>query len=992
MQTNRRSPTSSALVLMWVLGCASAPSGATPALPPAPGAQDDFEPIRFGDLEQHVYEQPFFPGATHDAAITTPDSLLGQPVGSRLARHAEIVNAFRQWARESARIEVASYGRTYEGRELIRAVITSQDNHARLEQIKSAVQRLSDPRGLDDAQAQRIIAETPAIAWMGYSIHGDETSGVDASLAVAYHLVAGTGEDVTGLLDAVVVVMDPCMNPDGRTRILTMVEQSAGYRANLDADSMHRGRWPYGRGNHYLFDMNRDWMAGVCPETRARWKVNLEFRPQLFVDAHEMSGLDTFLFYPQSHPRNPELPEQLFEWQRRFGDDAARAFDRHGWGYYTREWAEAWYPGYSDAWGSLNGAVGMLYEQAGVGGQALRRESGEVVSYREAVHGQAVASLANLTTLSSNREAILRDYLAQRRHNVDASLPGADRAFVFVPRNPSRTQALLETLLGQGIEVYQSEAPFDATEAVSALDVREERRTFPAGTYVVPTVQPQASLVRTYLGFDPHIDEETLVEERERLERSAGSKLYDVTAWSLARQFDLDAWWCTPPEREWTRVSSAPRAGLEGLVLGDSTQAYAWIVDGSEDRSVRFAAQALELGLQLHLADEEFEVLVALDGAEPAPVQFPRGSLLLRRHENPEGVDELVARVAQDARVDVYVTHTGRAPGEDPDLGGGHFQLLARPRVALLANSPVSSSAYGHVWHYLDEQLRMPLSILDAQTFGSHDLRRYNVLVLPPARGLERALGPHAEKLRDWVRSGGTLIACGASAAALTAEAFDLTAVVRRRDALEDLDEFAFLARRARSAREVSVDIEALWGDAASAEPADEEGARAARPEQDEDPDEADQEEADEGKKDEGAGTDPDVDPDPERRDAWKRRFSPAGVILRGITDSHSWITVGTAQELPVPFSGATVLLTRNSAPVRLASRERLRLGGLLWPEARERLADSAWLTVERSGHGQVILFAASPAFRGSWRGTARLLANSIVYGPGAGADQPRGW
>ena len=251
--------------------------------------------------------EPFFAGTEYSDTIPTPDSLLGQQHGSRLAHHAEIVAGFRAWAGVSDRVTVHTYGRTHEGRELIYAVVTSPANHARLDSIQADLGKLHDPRGLSDAEAERIVRDSPAVAWMGYSIHGDELSGADASLAVGHHLIAGESAEVLELLERVVVVIDPCMNPDGRERIIGMVEQSAGYTTNLDYASMQRGRWPYGRGNHYLFDMNRDWMAGTQPETRGRWRVAQEFHPQLFVDAHEMGSLDTFLFYPQNKPLNPNF-------------------------------------------------------------------------------------------------------------------------------------------------------------------------------------------------------------------------------------------------------------------------------------------------------------------------------------------------------------------------------------------------------------------------------------------------------------------------------------------------------------------------------------------------------------------------------------------------------------------------------------------------------------------------------------------------------------
>ena len=969
------------------LGCSGLPVAALPSQDPE---VEHVRPIRQGDDEAHAYPVPILPGREYDPGLSAPDDLLGRPWGSRLASHDELLAALRSWAEASPRATIETYGRTYEGRPLVRMVITTKENHARLASILADHERLFDPRGLSEREGTEIAMRVPAVAWMGYSIHGDETSGADAAPLVAYHLIACRDSEVSELLEDVVVVLDPCLNPDGRERMRAMVQWNSGYRSNLDHESLQRGRWPFGRGNHYLFDMNRDWMAGVCPETRGRWSVLREYHPQLFVDAHEMGALDTFLFYPQSKPQNPELPATLIEWQSRFADDAGEAFDAHGWGYYTREWADAWYPGYSDAWGSLTGAIGMLYEQAGGGGQPLERASGEVVSYRESVHHQFTASLANLRTLGANRVAVLRDYVAHRRGNVDPEREWAGRAFAFLDTNPARTERFLRILLAQGIEVLRTEAEVEVSDVVTTLGERLESETLPAGAYLVPALQPQGSLVRAYLGFDPRIDDETVEDERGRLERGEGSRLYDVTAWDLGRQFDLDGRWCTVGAGARSQVSDVPeRAGA--LVGGDVERPYAWAVDAGDDRSLRFAARALELGLAVHASDEEFAVRV-LDGRAERRIELPRGSLILRRHENPEDVDALVQRVAAEAGARVWATPTGRGTEDDPDLGGGHFHLLARPRVALVSGNPVSASDFGHIWHMLDVELGMQVSLLEARGIGGYDLRRYNVIVIPPARGIGALLEPVAEDIAAWVRGGGTLVACGSAAAGLTGEELGLTSVVLRRDALDELDAYAASARRANRARTIEVDHADLWGEEPPAQelPRQETG--------EETGEETPGQETEAGgaagapSAEAGAGDSDADDEEPARRDAWQRRFMPAGVILRGIVDQHSWLTAGVrADELPVPFGGSSVLLSHGSVPVRLASGDRLRLGGLLWPEARERLADSAWLTREGMGHGQVVLFAAPPAYRGSYLGTARMLGNAVVLGPGLGADPPVG-
>ena len=960
-----QSPPTQVLLLSFALGCAS----------PAPahaGLRQETEraTLRFGDPEG-AYVEPFFPGTTYDSAIPTPDSFLGQQHGSRLARHAEIVQAFRTWAEVSDRVTIAEHGKTHEGRPLVHAFVTSPANHARLEAILANLGKLDHPRGLSEAEAQRIVESNPASAWMGYSIHGDELSGADASLAVAYHLIAGESEEVARLLDQLVIVIDPCLNPDGRERILGMVEQSAGYTPNLDYASMQRGRWPHGRGNHYLFDMNRDWMAGTQPETQGRWRVARSVHPQLFVDAHEMGSLDTFLFYPQNAPLNPELPTWIVEWQRRYAEDAAAAFDARGWSYYTREWADAWAPFYSDAWGSLMGATGMLYEQAGIAGFPLRRASGEVLTYRETVHHQAVASIANLTTLATNRQGALAAFLQNARRNVASDTPGNERMFACVPgANRDRTDELLRILDGQGIEYGIAEAAFQATSLVDVYGGKGDEKTLPAGSIVVQARQPRAQMVKAYLAFDVRMPHDDLVKEREDLERKGSSRIYDVTSWSLPQALDLEAYWC---DAQAVTTSKPAPSKDETSVLGPAP-AVAWLVSGADDASISFAARALEAGLALHAADDE--VPVASD------VTLPRGSLLVRAVENGGQWEDVEARILRAAaaagvrevrRVSTQLTPDAES-SETPDLGGGHFALLARPRVAILGNSPVSSDTYGHLWHHLDVELGVPFSILDAQELGSYDLRRYNVLILPPG-GLSSVLEENQDGLDSWVQGGGTLIACESSAAALTAKNLGLSSVVLRRDALEDLTPYRIQAEREREARGIELDDARVWGDPVEAEATGEEA-------------DGEQEEDDE------PYARYDAAEVPAAHDEWLRRFSPFGVTLRGEVDDDSWLTFGAGAELPVFYSGSNVFLSDGSAEtaVRFASAERLRLGGLVWPEARERIESSSYLTREGKGNGQVILFATLPGFRGYNHATARLFANAVVLGPGLGASQPSDW
>jgi hypothetical protein len=860
-------------------------------------AQTSDDSFRVGDPKDGLaYDAPFFAEARYSDEVTDPAKILGQATGSRMATDAELRECFEAWARESDRVALFEHGSSHEARAQYHVVVTSPKNLARLDALLADNARLFDPRGLSEEEGAAILERALPFAWMGYSIHGDETSGCDASLALAHRLVAGTDPATLAMLDEVVTVIDPIMNPDGRQRILTQSEQMSGYTKSLNHTGLLRGRWPRGRGNHYLFDMNRDWIAGSQPETVGRWAAILKYHPQLLVDAHEMSGLDTYLFYPQADPVNPHVPAGLIESQEVFGDSIAGAFDSYSWDYYTREWADGWAPFYSDAWAGLTGAVGILYEQGAVIGNPMRRASGVVLSYRESV---------------------------------------------------------------QGVEVERARGDFVTTNTTDRFGVVSAKPvTSPQDSLIIRAAQPMGRAVRAYCEFDTKLSDEALLTERESLERKDESKIYDTMAWSLPHALDLDAVWGTlRGEVETSLIASAQASPTMIPHIVNPPVAYA--VDATDDSALVFAVRAMDAGLQVHASDKPFT---------HQELTLGRGSFLIRRHENDaEDFDPLVMDSAHSAGVELRAIYTGRSKDDGPDLGGGHFQLLTRPRVAIVGNSPTSPDTFGHLWHYLDTRLGLVHTILDAQSLSSYDLRRYNVLILPPGAG--STVSDNEEALETWVRSGGTLIACGNTAAALTAERAGLSDVVLRRNALEDLARYAAVAQRERSAREVSVDAAAIWSGAAVEAGAKEEESEAVSV----------------------AHVTGESDED---RDAWMRRFSPRGAMLLAEARAESWLTAGAGGRVPILFGGSSVYLTPSGVEtaVRFAPAKDVRLSGLLWPEAAERIGDSAWLTRESVGDGQVILFTSMPGFRGFHLATARFFGNAVVLGPGLGASAPIPW
>lgn len=943
-----------------------------------------------------AYTNEFFPGTVYRPEVPTQAKVVGFANGERAASPEEIVQCLQAWTAAAAdRSRLVEYARTYEGRPLHYVVVTAPKNLARLNEIQAGLAKLADPRKTTEAEARQLIESLPAVAWLAYTIHGDETEGSDAALAVLYHLLAARDAKVDKLLEDLIIIVDPLMNPDGRGRFIKMIAENRGAAINLDDQALvHSGYWPQGRGNHYLFDLNRDWILGVHPESRGRIREVGRWNPHLFVDAHGMGAQATHLFSPPREPINPNLPKARETWGERFAREQAQAFDRWKLTYYTGEWHEEWYPGYSDAYASYRGAIGILYEQARIAEDGVRRPGGRILSYRESLHHHVIGNWANLATLQANARA-LREYLyRQRQAAVAPSGPYAKRTFAILPSaNQSRVRDLLQLLQLEGIEVYEAASGFNAPLATNQLGRVLTNHPVPAGTLLVPNRQPLAHLVAAMLEFDPRLPESALAEERRELLLKGQSRIYDTTAWNLTMYYGLEALTLAtelpagaklcPPATNYFN-SAAPPA--------EAKDAVAWILSGADDLVVSAAARLMEAGVEVRVAEKDFR----LDDRD-----FPRGSMVVMALDNRRFAGDWVAVVKQQAAAlgltAVPVT-TGLGAGVLPDLGGEYFHRLEPPRIALAGREGFSSGDYGAVWFTLDRHLGVRHSHLGR--LEGVDLSRYNVLILPEGRG---ALPSNVvASLKEWVKAGGTLIAVGSSCAGLIAERAEISKVRALPDVLGRLPEY-----------EAAIFREWLWrtGQMPAAEAiwATKTTAALTYPWQ------------------AAEGPHPD-EKELKRRDAWQSLFMPQGAFVAARTDTNHWLTAGCGEWLPVLVGQQSVLMAAEGveAPIRYgvltptaalpatnapaaekkeaAVKEKketprigwcalppgaelqLRISGLLWPEATHRLANGAWVTRERYGRGQVILFATSPTFRGTARGMTRVFLNAVVCGPGCGA------
>jgi hypothetical protein len=639
-----------------------------------------------------------------------------------------------------------------------------------------------------------------------------------------------------------------------------------------------------------------------------------------------------------------------------FAADQAKAFDQYGWSYYTREWVEEWYPGCGSSWPYYLGAVAILYEQAGTDGSLIKRPDGTVLRFREAIHHHFTSSMANLTTASDNRSALLNDFYGMKK---EAILPQSNtnvRAFYIEPgKNPTRVQRLVERLLMQGIEVEMAEKDFQMKNLRSYWDSRPVTKLLSKGTYIIRLSQPLRALINAILEFDPRMSTAFLQSEREYLEKDKGTRLGTLTAWSMLQAYNLEAYTSVDfPSVKKTKVRQLPE--LVGALL-NSEEPYGFIIEYQDDRAVNILLKLFELGYKVRAAKEPFEI----DGRS-----FSRGSLLLIANENPATLIEDIQKVADSTRTYIYGVKTALSQ-KGPDLGGEEFQLLTTPRIAVLTGPAINMNNFGALWYLLDYELKCPHTILNYNDYHDFDLRKYNVLILPsievgPETYMKIFNEKDIKKLKEWISNGGTLIGISNSAAFLVDTTTGISQVRIRRQALMDLPLYEKAVQREKNRGRTKVDSLEIW---------------------------------------EGKGTTNnnyneikqtekmDVKELAEQ-DKQKRLYKPHGAILRVDLDEEHWMNFGVGQKVPAIVNTSYVFLSRKpvQTPARFSKASQLRLSGLLWPEARIRWEKSAYATREANGKGQVILFADEPNFRSYFYGTARMLINSLLLGPGFGTQQ----
>ena len=687
--------------------------------------------------------QELAPGTRYDPAIPTLTEVVGHDFRDEVTHPDAIVRYFEALAAAAPdRTHLIRYAESWEGRPLIMMVIGSPERMARLDALRAELGRFAAVEGLSRAELDGFLAELPVVTALMHGVHGNEISSSGAAMAEAYHLLAAQNDPaVEVILAESLVLIDPVENPDGRARFVQHTTSSRARWPNEESYSAeHDEPWPGGRGNHYLFDLNRDLFIQSQPETRGKVQVFLDFRPHVVADLHEMGGNSTYFFPPTAPPENPWYGERQIAQMELFGRANAEAFDRRGFAYFNRDVYDLFYPGYVDMWPMNHGALGMTYEQASARALVLRKDDGDLLTYGDGVLHHFTAAITTAETAARNRERILRDYFEFRREGIELGSRGPAEYVLHSSHDPGMAQRLARMLVRNGIEVREANGP-----------VSTGGRTLPAeGTFVVPMAQPAHRFVRNLLDDHVPMDEAFVQRQIERRARREGDEIYDLTAWSQSLLWDVEV------------VAADQRTGAAGdlvrgerLTAGDSElpDALVGYLMPWGTAAAEAVAAALREGVRVRAAGEAF----TLGGRE-----FGVGTAIVRISENAPDLRTRLGRIAAAHGVEVVPVDDSYV-SEGASLGANSVRALRSPRVLLVYDSPGSTYSVGWARYVLERRYGQPTVAVRADRLGGARLADFDVMVFPSGNYSGTVGSGLVDEIRSWAGDGGTIVTIGNS-------------------------------------------------------------------------------------------------------------------------------------------------------------------------------------------------------------------------------------
>lgn len=668
-------------------------------------------------LGTSLYSQDYFLKKFHpfNQNIPSPEQFLGYGIGERHTRHDLIVAYLEKLAEVSDRASIYEYGKTHEGRKLVILTITTPQNLSNLANIKQQHLAFTDPN-----LSVTNHADVPVFINLGYNVHGNEPSSSEAALLTAYTLVASNNPEITKYLNNGVIFIDPTINPDGRDRHTQWANMYQGNPLVADPqDAEHNEYWPMGRTNHYWFDLNRDWLLGINPESRGKLTWYHEWYPNVVTDFHEMGSQSTYFFEPMktNGSLNPIMPKENYEdLNTLFGNYYAKALDSIGSFYFTKEVFDGTYPGYGSSYPDLQGGLAILFEQASSRGHKQTTAFGEI-TFPFTIRNQYTSSITTIKAAVENKEYLYKYQQKFFKSALTNAAKSKIKGYEFGDNyDANRVKAFIDKLLLHKIDVYKS-----------------------GNSFVVPTKQPQYRMVQTMF---------------ETYKKYHDSVYYDASSWSLANFYNM----------KYKTVSSLNTGdkiqSTDNLTTVAAVQKsdYAYIIDWDDYSAPAVLYELQSKGLVLSSSFKPFTTKI-----EGTSKSFNYGALVLPvslQKKSTEAIYTLLAAAQKKYQVPMYALETGYNV-KGIDLGSRSIQPMTKPKAAMLIGNGVRSYEAGEVWHLLDTRMHMPITKIPMRNFDKTNFDKYNTLVM--VSGQYNFTKKQQNKIKDWVSKGNTLITIGSA-------------------------------------------------------------------------------------------------------------------------------------------------------------------------------------------------------------------------------------
>ena len=667
--------------------------------------------VSFSSVAQKVDLSYYLPkDVSYNKSIPTPVSVVGHEVGEWHITHDKLVEYMKALAASSDRINIEFTGKTFEDRPLLLLTITSPKNHQNLENIRKTHIEATNSSSVS-------IAENPIVVYQGFSIHGNEPSGSNAALAVAYYLAAAEGTAIDDLLDNAVILFDPSFNPDGLQRFAYWANTNRSKNINPDPnDREYTEIWPRGRTNHYQFDMNRDWLPVQLPESRARIASFHKWLPNILTDHHEMGSNSSFFFQPGIPSRtNPLTPQMNQDLTKEIATYHAKALDKIGSLYYSEESYDDFYYGKGSTFPDINGSIGILFEQASSRGHAQETVNG-VLTFPFTIRNQFTAALSTLEAARKMRIKILK---YQQNFYKESRNTGSNKALVFGDqKDAAKSYHLAEVLKRHQIKIHEVKEDFT-----------QNGKTFKKGySYVVPMNQKNQRLVKAM--FDVR-------------KTFKDSLFYDVSAWTFNYAFGVDYAENISLKKAGNEISELKMK--EGIVSFKSN--YGYLMPWNEYYAPKALNAILQKGLRAKVSMKNFK---------NGDTSYEYGTIFIPvQNQDLNGLElyQFLQKTAVESHIAINGVTTGLNDGID--LGSNNFSNIKNQKVAMLVGSGIVGNDSGEIWHLLDQRFDMKLTRIDISYFTKVDISKYTAIVVPSSSKLGKLT---EDKLKTWVKNGGVLI------------------------------------------------------------------------------------------------------------------------------------------------------------------------------------------------------------------------------------------